>query len=681
MTAKPPISKDLQELILAIGHSKSREEEEGIMQEELTLLKEDLKATAAPPAAKAELMIRILYLQLLGFDAGFAYISAINLSQHLDQRVKRLGYLVCCSCIAHDSELLTLLVCSLQRDLVSGDPLCMCSALTALTKVSTPTMVHALLDTVVQLLRHSLAVVRSKAAIALRRFMSVDSSLGAAVEPYVNKLLMGEDLTCLMAALHFYEEFFRRTESLQLYRHQVKPLTLIIRSLATKHIPEGYFFYSIPAPWVQIQALRVLSLLGNADPSMCIQIANVLLDVLRRATAQQPLNNISQAVIYQVHLTAAAMKNCEMVLIRSSEYLSEFIGRGNSNNLIYAGVIGLMKSYQTKPSFILSHQLRVLDFLEDQDSTLRNGTLRVLVGITRANNVEAIAHKVLAVIPRVQEQCVRLELVEKLAVITERYAASALWRFDVNMQLLGLYEKRNEWTNSLATSIIKELNALKESDTGVIPHAIAVSREIIAINAEDRPSDLLKVAIWTIGEFASTQETEKSAKLFESLSDLLSISFSDSTVTLWLLTALQKSLILPLSPQFKAKISDCAASKDPEIQQRCYEIARLSQFPEAPRLEPGSLDFTFSPDFSFLETSHPANRAKGLRMVGKASSTIVTIGNKGKVTGKELVFTYGKSILPQLNYEPQVQSRATQGTGSSTLLGQLWGLFRNTQSA
>jgi len=651
------------------------------MQEELTLLKEDLRATGAPPASQAELMIRILYLQLLGFDAGFAYIAAINLSQHVNHRVKRLGYLVCCSCIAHDSDLLTLLVCSLQRDLVSGDPLCVCAALTALTKVSTTTMVHALLDTVVQLLRHSLAVVRSKAAIALRRFMSVDISLGAAVEPYVNKLLMGEDLTCLMAGLHFYEALYRHTESLQLYRHQVKPLTLIIRALATKHIPEGYFFYSVPAPWIQIQALRVLSLLGDADPSMCIQTANVLLDVLRRATAQQPLNNISQAVIYQVHLTAAALKNCEMVLTRSSEYLSEFIGRGNTNNLIYAGVVGLMKSYQVEPSFILSHQLRVIDFLEDQDSTLRNGTLRVLVGITRANNVEAIAYKVLAVIPRVQEQQVRLELVEKLAVITERYAGSALWRFDVNMQLLGLYEKRNDWTNSLATSIMKELNARKDSDVDVIQHALAVSKEIVAVNAEDRPSDLLKVAIWTIGEFASTQEAEESAELFRKLSDLLSISFSDGTVTLWLLTALQKTLLFPLSPHFKAQISDCASSKDPEIQQRCYEIARLSQFPEAPRLGTGNLDFTFSPDFSFLETSHPVSKGKGLRMVCKASPTAVATDSKGKTAGKELVFTYGKSILPQLAYVPQIQGRATQGTGSSSLLGQLWGLFRTAHSA
>ena len=676
MTAKPAISKDLQELILAIGHSKSREEEEGIMQEELVLLKEDLRAQGATPVSQAELMIRILYLQLLGFDAGFAYISAINLSQHVNQRVKRLGYLVCCSCISQESELLTLLVSSLQRDLVSGDPLCISSALTALTKVSTVTMVHALVDTVVQLLRHSLAVVRSKAAIALQRFMSVDASLGVLVEPHVKALLLGEDLTCLMAALHFYEALFRCSQSLQPYRALVKQLSLIVRALATKHVPEGYFFYSIPAPWVQIQSMKVLSLIGDTDPSMCIQIANVLLDVLRRATAQKPLNNISHAVIYQVHLTAASLKNCEMVISRSSEYLSEFLGRGNSNNLLYAGVTGLMKSYKIEPSFILSHQLRVLDFLEDYDPTLRNGTLRVLVGITRANNVEAIATKVLSVVPRVQEQYVRLELIEKLAVITERYGASARWRFDVNIKLLELYEKRNEWSSSLASHVIKELNSLKTSNSDAIPHVLAVSKALIAFNAEDRPSDLLKVAIWAIGEFAITQETEESAELFEILAKLLQISFSDSSVTLWLLTALQKTLILPLSSDFKAKISDCAASKDPEIQQRCYELARLSLFPEAPRLQPGSLDFNFSEDLSFLQTFGD----KGTPAPFKPSLPGAGMSGRGKPGMKELKFTYGKAIAPQLAYMPQTQGKATQGTGSSTLLGQLWGLFRSANS-
>lgn len=672
MTSKPVISKDLQELILAIGHSKSREEEACIMQEEIQLLREDLRTPGVTPATQAELMIRILYLQLLGFDAGFAYISAINLSQHSNQRVKRLGYLVCCTCLSQDSELLTLLVSSLQRDLVSPDPLCVCAALTALTKVSTTTMIHALVDTVLQLLRHSLPIVRSKAAMALTRFMSVESSIGTLAEPHVNRLLMGDDLTCLMCALNFYEAFYRQCPSIQPYRHMVKPLTLIIRSLTTRHIPDTYYFYSSPAPWIQVQAMKVLSLIGNSEPSMCIQIANVLLDVLRRATAQLPPNNINQALIYQAHVTAAGLRNCEMVLSRSSEYLSSFLGRGNSNNLLYAGVVGLMKSFKSEPDYIFSHQLRVMDFLEDSDETLRNGTLKVLMGITRAHNVEVIVTKVVSVIPRIQEEYVRADLIQKVASITDLYAPNGEWKFDVHMQLLSLYSKKNEWTNTFETRIIKELLV---SDSATIQHALLTSKSILDFNPEDQQSNRLKIAIWTIGEFSQTQNSEISQELFTSLSSLLNISFSDSTVTQWLLTALQKTLTLPLTQEFKSKLSECAASRDTEIQQRCYEMARMCQYPEAPRVQPGSFECDFGQDLGFLESYGQSFREKSNRMYAPVHGACGGVGNKGKIQEKELKFSYGQTIAPQLAYVMPVPAKTTQGTGSSTLLGQLWGLF------
>ena len=40
-------------------------------------------------------MIRAIYIEMLGHDASFAYIHAVNLAQSKILSIKRIGYLAC----------------------------------------------------------------------------------------------------------------------------------------------------------------------------------------------------------------------------------------------------------------------------------------------------------------------------------------------------------------------------------------------------------------------------------------------------------------------------------------------------------------------------------------------------------------------------------------------------------
>ena len=642
----------------------------------MQLLKDDIRTQHAPPKVLAELMVRIMYLQLLGFDASFAYVSAINLSQHSNPRVKRLGYLVSCSCISHDSQLLILLVSSLQRDLVSPDPLCVSAALTALSKVSTPTMMHALVDVVTQLLHHSVTGIKAKAAAVLQRFLGVDPTLASIVEPHIHKLFLGEDLTCLMTALNFYETLFLRSDSIQSYRFLVKPLSFVIRGLATRPVPDSYQFHGAQAPWVQMQAMKVMALIGDSDPSMSIQIANVLLEALRVATARPPISNINQAIVYQIHLTAAHLKGCGMVLSRSCELLSGFLSQDQSNNLIYAGVTGLMKSFRSYPAAILQYQLRILDYLDDSDVTLRNGTLKVLVNITGKDNVIPVCNKLLTVIPKLQEEFVKQELIQRVSIIAYQYSSDLRWSFGVGIQLLSLHPKSTDWTKSLCTKMIKNAQSIRDAHPDVLLHILGLYAIFLTDDPESRPADLLKAAIWTIGEFSQLLDATSNSHQFDMMAALLPIRFEDASVTHWLLTALQKMHTLPLSDTFKVQLSECSASIDPEIQQRCYEFARLSVHPEAPRVTPGSFDFDIGSDTKFLESFALTQRKKGARSYREQSALEVAERlTSPKEQQAELRFTYGTAIAPKLNYTPLSTARVTHRTGSESLLGSLWGYF------
>lgn len=54
---------------------------------------------------------------MLGHDATFSHIHAVNLTQSKNLLVKRIGYLACSLFIDDKSELLILMIGTIQRDL------------------------------------------------------------------------------------------------------------------------------------------------------------------------------------------------------------------------------------------------------------------------------------------------------------------------------------------------------------------------------------------------------------------------------------------------------------------------------------------------------------------------------------------------------------------------------------
>ena len=60
-----------------------------------------------------ELIIRGLYVEMLGHDASFAHIHAVNLTGDKNILNKRTGYLACSLFLSPESELMLLLVSTL----------------------------------------------------------------------------------------------------------------------------------------------------------------------------------------------------------------------------------------------------------------------------------------------------------------------------------------------------------------------------------------------------------------------------------------------------------------------------------------------------------------------------------------------------------------------------------------
>jgi len=164
------LSKDFYLLVKAIGESKSKQEEDRIIHSEVAQLKVLMANRHLSKKRMKEFLIRIVYAEMLGHDASFGYIRAIELTASSLIIHKRTGYLCAALCLSPEHEFRFMMVNQLQRDMDNSNILVICAALTALCKVVTAEMIPALLQHVIKLMDHDQPIVRKKVVMALMRF-------------------------------------------------------------------------------------------------------------------------------------------------------------------------------------------------------------------------------------------------------------------------------------------------------------------------------------------------------------------------------------------------------------------------------------------------------------------------------------------------------------------------------
>lgn len=80
-------------------------------------LKKAFQAQQIPKKKLKELVIRSLYVEMLGQDASFAYIKAVELCASTSISQKRVGYLAATLCFSPTHEFRFMLVNQFQRDM------------------------------------------------------------------------------------------------------------------------------------------------------------------------------------------------------------------------------------------------------------------------------------------------------------------------------------------------------------------------------------------------------------------------------------------------------------------------------------------------------------------------------------------------------------------------------------
>ncbi|XP_017373369.1 AP-4 complex subunit epsilon-1 [Cebus imitator] len=279
--AKASFSSRLGSLVRGITALTSKHEEEKLIQQELSSLKATVSAPTTTLKMMKECMVRLIYCEMLGYDASFGYIHAIKLAQQGSLLEKRVGYLAVSLFLHESHELLLLLVNTVVKDLQSTNLVEVCMALTVVSQIFPREMIPAVLPLIEDKLQHSKEIIRRKAVLALYKFHLIAPNQVQHIHIKFRKALCDRDVGVMAASLHIYLRMIKENSSG--YKDLTGSFVTILKQVVGGKLPVDFNYHSVPAPWLQIQLLRILGLLGKDDQRTSELMYDVLDESLRRA--------------------------------------------------------------------------------------------------------------------------------------------------------------------------------------------------------------------------------------------------------------------------------------------------------------------------------------------------------------------------------------------------------------
>jgi len=576
------LTKEFFELLKAIGESKSKQEEDRIIAREVQCLKQKLEPP--PPGGThplqskkraKEFLVRLLYVEMLGHDASFGYIKAVEMAASASLYHKRTGYLVCASCLAPEHEFRFMLVNQMQRDLQSGNTLEISGGLQAATALITSDMVPAVAGEVTKLLTHDSEVVRKKAIIALHRFHDLSPDVVSDDELFekIRKVLCDRDPSVMGSCLNVIESMAVKNPTP--FKDLIPSLVSILKQIGEHRLPTDYDYHRVPAPWMQIRIVRILSLLGEADANASSGMYEILLDTLKKADVGI---NAGYAIVYECIKCITKIYPNTRLLDAAAGAISRFID-SRSHNLKYLGVTGLAMIVESHPQYAAQHQMSVMDCLEDSDETLQRKTLDLLYRMTNPVNVEFITDKLLDFLGGTTDLFLKQQLTTRVCSVAERYAPNNAWYiqtitnlFQVSGDMVELQVAQN-----LMTLIAEGTGESEEQDIFLRQTAIELYIEILQNKPPAQiPKILLETMAWCLGEYSYLSSAMTLDQILHKLCQWNKEQLADSTRK-FLTSAIFKlvSQAGTCPPEAAALVDEYTRSKDVDLQQRCLEFQNM----------------------------------------------------------------------------------------------------------
>ncbi|XP_038669221.1 AP-4 complex subunit epsilon-1 [Scyliorhinus canicula] len=594
-------SSGLGALIRGVTELVSKQDEEKLIKKELAALKEQVSTPTTSLKQMRECLVRLIYCEMLGYEATFGYIHAIKLAQQGSLMEKRVGYLAVSLFLNESHELLLLLVNTVLKDLQSTNLLEVCMALTVASQLFPPDMIPAVLPLVEEKLQHSKEIIRRKAVLALYKFYLIAPNQVQHIHDKFRKALCDRDPGVMAASLHIYLLLIK--ENPGGYKDLTKSFVTILKQVVGGKLAVDFNYHSVPAPWLQIQLLRILRLLGKDDQITSELMYDVLDESLRRAEIN---HNITYAILFECIQTVYTIHPKADLLEKAAKCNGKFI-LSPKNNLKYLGLKALSYVIQQDLNLVLQHQMTIIECLDHPDPIIKRETLELLYRITNAQNVAVIVQKMLDYLRQSKDEYITISLVGKVAELAEKYAPTNEWFiqtmnavFSVGGDMIPA-DIPNNFLRLLAEGFDDEVE-----DKQLRLYAVNSYLALLEKNNIQYPQRFLQVMSWVLGEYSYLKTEAKAEDIIQSLHCLLGKSSASLETKAWIFSAITKLFRLTLNAKMLPEVmQNYGNSMDSCLRQCSFELKQLVENKEIMNtvlpLDESCNDIVVDASLSFLD--------------------------------------------------------------------------------
>uniref|UniRef100_A0A803SMH7 AP-4 complex subunit epsilon n=1 Tax=Anolis carolinensis TaxID=28377 RepID=A0A803SMH7_ANOCA len=668
-----------------VWKENSAHEEEKLIQQELKNLKATVSAPTTSLRLMKECMVRLIYCEMLGYEASFGYIHAIKLAQQGNLFEKRVGYLTVSLFLHENHELLLLLVNTVVKDLQSTNLMEVCMALTVASQIFPREMIPAVLPLIEDKLQHSKEIIRRKAVQALYKFYLIAPNQVQHIHDKFQKALCDRDVGVMAASLHIYLQLVKEDSSA--YKNLTGSFVAILKQVVGGKLPVDFNYHSVPAPWLQIQLLRILGLLGKDDARTSELMYDVLDESLRRAEIN---HNITYAILFECVQTIYTIYPKSDLLEKAAKCIGKFV-LSPKINLKYLGLKALTYVVQQDPTLALQHQMTIIECLDHPDPIIKRETLELLYRITNGQNVTVIVRKMLDYLTQTKEEYTIINIVGKIAELAEKYPSFEIFS-------IGGDKMHPDIPNSFLRLLAEGFEDEKE-DSQLRLHAVQSYLKLLQDENAVYPQKFVQVMSWVLGEYSCLMTNVDPEVVMASLHRILERKATSETKA-WIMAAVTKiasrserPLLAPASANitvrkhanvdaslsfldgFVAEGLDRGAAPYKPHHQRQEE--KLSQ-EKALNFEPYglSLSQSFSAS-SFTGRQSPTGLSLGSDISGNSTETGQKGANSLKLEGVKKL--WGKEgYLPQKESPVENEDSIKPVLPSSTIAENIVGSFPST---
>lgn len=472
---------EISSFVGKIKNVTSKHEEEAVVSQYFSKIKSRL---SEPDVSSAEVedMVKIcIVCEAMGYEAGFIYVHALKLAQKGNLQQKHTGYLSAAISLHPHHELVILLINTLQRDLASSNHLEVILALTSVCHLISSETVHNVMHLVEDKLQHPVPSVRKSAVLTFAHCLQLMGG-GSSIKVALSKLersLSDPELEVVSVVIPTISRIIKEMPGD--FTYLVDSLLQLLEQILMRRIPHSLNYSDIPAPWLQIEILKLLKHICKSSESSA-----KVSPVLKKILVQTGLyHTIAQAIVFQVIETIASIEaDAELLEVAMSSV--SLLLKSRDVNMKFMGLdalVLLMKKME--PNISPSQQDIIMDCLKLSDETLQLKTLELMYHLANPSNVQAICKKMIEFLDHTKENQ-KKDLAMKILKLAEKY------------------HNRHHWYISVVNAVlIKVDNLIESSDICNIINVIAKDNELKKISKEEIlklmqetkcvPSSLLKI--------------------------------------------------------------------------------------------------------------------------------------------------------------------------------------------